>query len=221
MFSKKFTTYQAWRTAQQLATPYVRKIERMHAFHPKATLSQLRRHPKGSAKPLSMLARRPDMLVSPKLLSAKERTLQHEAIAVKRLMLREKLSFSVAVQRLGVNRSAMRRRLAPYMRSRGGKLFAVENDRLPRSMILYDEHGAYSVVVRAQREASKIGRYHAALKHWENDLTRDPRTLKKFDRMVVVDENGVRHRFLTDPIALTRLFRAREVRYESIYHYVR
>ena len=85
-------------------------------------------------------------------------------------------------------------------------------------MILYDERGEYTVVVRSLEQASKIGRYHAALKKWRRN--RDPRILAPFKRMVVVDESGERHRFLIDPIALGRIFASREVRFESIYRYV-
>ena len=46
------------------------------------------------------------------------------------------------------------------------------------------------------------------------------RSLRPSKEMVVTDEDGHKHHFLTDPIALARLFASREVRYESIYEYV-
>jgi hypothetical protein len=218
MFSRTFRTFADWLAAQSAATPYVRKITRLYAQHPKASLSQLRRHPRKTTKPLSRLKKVHKALLSPRFLSPKERKVQQDAIDVAREMRTSGQPFSVVARRLGVNRAAVARRLEPYLEKRGGRFRLTETDRLPRAMLLYDERGAYTVIVRSRKEASKIGRYHAALKKWRR--LRDQRILAPFDRMVVVDENGERHRFLTDPVALGRLFASREVRFESVYRYV-
>jgi hypothetical protein len=91
-------------------------------------------------------------------------------------------------------------------------------DWKPRGMIMYDEHGAYSVVPASRKQASKIGKYHNALKKWRR--TRDPRVLAPFRKLSVMDEDGMQHRFLTDPLGLARIFRSREARFESIYKLV-
>lgn len=220
MFSKHFRMFADWLGAQTRETPYVRKIKRLHALHPKGTLAQLRRHPSAGTKALSKLKRTPPALVSPRLMGPKEQRLHLAAIDVAKEMLKTGQPLTPVSKRLGVNRGAVARRLAPYLAKRGGRLVLAKGDRLPRPMRLYDEHGAYTVVVRSRDDASKIGRYHAALKRWRRSHPRDPKILAPFKKMVVTDEDGHKHHFLTDPIALARLFASREVRYESIYEYV-
>ncbi len=220
MFSKHFQTFADWLGAQRHETAYVRKVKRLHALHPRAALAQLRRHPSEHAKPLSKLKRTPSALVSPRLMTLKEQRLQRGAIDVAKEMRKTGQPLTVVTKRLGLNRAAVSRGLAPYLVKRGGRLVLAQSDRLPRPMRLYDAHGAYTVVVRSRADASKIGRYHAALKRWRRSFPRDPKILAPFARMVVTGEDGQKHRFLTDPIALARLFASREVRYESIYEYV-
>jgi hypothetical protein len=153
-------------------------------------------------------------------MSAKERKLQQDAIDVAAEMRKTGEALTSIAKRLGVNRRAVSRRLTPYLEKHSGRLVLADSDRLPRAMVLYDERGAYTVIVRSRREASKIGRYHAALGKWRRSYPKDPRILAPFTRMVVTDENGAKHRFLTDPIALARLFASREIRFESVYRYV-
>lgn len=220
MFSKHFQKFADWLAAQTRETPYVRKIKRLHALHPKGSLAQLRRHPSGQLKPLSKLKRTPPALVSPRLMGHTEQRLQRAAIDVAKEMRKTGQPLTPVSKRLGVNRAAVARRLAPYLVKRAGRLVLAKSDRLPRPMRLYDAHGAYTVVVRSRADASKIGRYHAALKRWRRSHPRDPKILAPFKRMAVTDEDGQKHHFLTDPIALARLFASREIRYESIYEYV-
>jgi hypothetical protein len=220
MFSKQFSTFGAWLAAQTKDTSYVGKIKRLHALHPRATLAQLRRHQSSGATALSKLKRTPAALVSPRLMTLKEQRLQQAAIDVAKEMRKTGQTLTVVSKRLGFNRGVISRRLEPYLAKRGGRLILAQNDRLPRPMRLYDAHGAYTVVVRSRAGASKIGRYHAALKRWRRSHPRDPKILAPFSRMAVTDEDGHKHHFLTDPIALARLFASREIRYESIYAYV-
>jgi hypothetical protein len=220
MFSKHFQTFAAWLGAQKHETAYVRKIKRLHGLHPQGTLAQLRRHPSAGAQALSKLKRTASALVSPRLMTIREQRLQQAAIEVAKEMRKTGQPLTVVAKRLGLSRAAVSRRLAPYLTKRGGRLVLAQSDRLPRPMRLYDAHGAYTIVVRSRADASKIGRYHAALKRWRRSYPRDPKILAPFARMVVTDEDGQKHHFLTDPIALARLFASREVRYESIYEYV-
>jgi hypothetical protein len=220
MFSKHHRTFTGWLATQSGETPYVLKIKRLHALHPQAKLAQLRRHQSRYARPLGGLKRTPPALISPRLMTPRERRLQQDAIDVAAEMRRTGEPLTTVSKRLGVNRAAVSRRLSPYLQKRHGRLTLSETDRLPRAMLLYDDRGAYTVVVRSRREASKIGRYHAALFKWRRSFPRDNRILAPFRRMVVTDENGAKHHFLTDPIALDRLFASREIRFESVYHYV-
>ena len=55
MFSKDFKTYSEWKKAHPEDTQYNKRIVNEHKKYPKASLSQLRGHPKGKQKPVSKL----------------------------------------------------------------------------------------------------------------------------------------------------------------------
>jgi hypothetical protein len=195
MFSKHYRAFADWLGAQTKDTAYVRKIKRLHALHPRAVLGQLRRHPSSGTMALGRLKRTPSALVSPRLMTLKEQRLQRAAIDVAKEMRKTGHALTVVTKRLGVNRPAVSRRLAPYLTKRGGRLVLAQSDRLPRPMRLYDAHGAYTVVVRSRADASKIGRYHAALKRWRRSFPRNPKILAPFARIEihlqgVSDEGG-------------------------------
>lgn len=58
MFSKKYPTYAEW-AAQAKDTSYTARIKRLHSQYPKASLSQLRGHPKKKEAPLKEVKRKP------------------------------------------------------------------------------------------------------------------------------------------------------------------
>jgi hypothetical protein len=82
-------------------------------------------------------------------------------------------------------------------------------------MRIYDEKGSLYVVVRLPTTASRIARYHNAVRRFVQ--TGDASKLRAFRGGWIVDARGRIHRFLTDPAIIRRLARAGEFRFESIY----
>ena len=220
MFSKLYPTFETWLKAQRRVTDYVRRISRLHARYPSATLSQLRRHPAASLTPLGQLkpARHPRLPAA--ILSARERGAQRKALHAAALMRREGLSFTAAAKKAGITPSSARRLLKPALRRRSGKVTISKRDTILRpAMRMLDERGEVWIVPRSSADASKIGRYWATLHKWKQSRPRDNSILKPFDGITVTDADGQVHRFLTDPRALERIFRSREARFESVYEY--
>ncbi len=221
MFSKRFNTFQAWLAAQTRKTEYVVRITRLHARYSGATLSQLRRHPGKLLKPLGQLKAASRTKLAASVLSAREAEAQSKALKLASLMRTEKITYSAALKRVGLSHGTARRILGTSLRRRAGKIVVSKADIIPREMLMLDEHGVFEVTVRSSREASKIGRYWAALYKWKNGRPRDNNLLKPFETMNVIDEHGRVHKFLTDPKALESIFRSREARFESVYSYAK
>lgn len=73
---------------------------------------------------------------------------------------------------------------------------ANKTDAISRSMLMAENGKSVSVETRNSEEASKIGRYEAAVKHYLN--TGNLERLREFDGMTVTDSDGVEHRFETE-----------------------
>jgi hypothetical protein len=82
-------------------------------------------------------------------------------------------------------------------------------------MRLYDEKGSFYVVVRSPRAASRIAKYHNAVRRFVQ--TGSASKLRAFKGGFIVDDRGRRHPFLTDPAVIRRIARAGEFRFDSIY----
>ena len=100
-------------------------------------------------------------------------------------------------------------------RSRSKDRRSRSKGRRQRRMRIYDEKGSFYVVVRMPTTASRIARYHNAVRRFVQ--TGDASKLRDFRGGWIVDARGRRHPFLTDPSAIRRLARAGELRFESIY----
>jgi hypothetical protein len=73
---------------------------------------------------------------------------------------------------------------------------ANKTDAISRSMLMAENGKSVSVETRNSEEASKIGRYEAAVKHYLN--TGSLERLRVFDGMTVTDSDGVEHKFETE-----------------------
>lgn len=79
---------------------------------------------------------------------------------------------------------------------RNGRWVAKEHDRIPRMMEIGENGKAASIEVVDLEEASKIGRYHRAVR--EYTVNRNPEALREFEGITVRDSDGNDHSFETD-----------------------
>jgi hypothetical protein len=82
-------------------------------------------------------------------------------------------------------------------------------------MRLYDLKGTYKFEVGSSEVATRISNYLRAIDAFK--VTGNDSELRAFAGKYIVDLDGQRHYFLTDPAAIRRLARAGELGFESIY----
>lgn len=70
-----------------------------------------------------------------------------------------------------------------------------ESDTIPRMMEIGEKGKTKSIEVTSSKEASKIGRYHRAVRE---SIEGDDTNLKKFKNVTITDSKGRRHKLETD-----------------------
>lgn len=100
---------------------------------------------------------------------------------------------------------------------RKGRRWIVRSN-LPRQMLLYSNGEAFSITVGTFRNASKVGRYMAAVRRFLR--SNDPAHLKPFIGKSVIDKDGVSHIFETNPNTLYRLSTSGGESFEQVYRIV-
>ncbi len=132
------------------------------------------------------------------------------------LMRRHKVSISEAAHEAGTTPETVVRYGRPALIRAQGRWASQPRDRLERRMLMYDPSGSYHVAVRSSTTATRIGEYHNAVRRFVE--TGDDSKLRSFAGNYVVDVEGRRQYFLTDPGDIRRLARAGQVRgFDNIY----
>lgn len=213
-FSKKFATYQEW-SAQAPKTEYTKGIRRMHARYPKATLSQLRRHPRKGQIRIGQLRKRPLHQRPWRGLSAKEKDQRERSLKALSYMRRKDHSLTSASKMMGVSPKTVRRHTRAFRKERG-RYRPKAYDRIERVMAINEGGREIYISVRDSRHASTIGRYQSAVGHFLH--TGDASVLRPFKGKRVRDASGKMHTLETDPQALYEIAERREdEEFYSIY----
>lgn len=89
-----------------------------------------------------------------------------------------------------------------------GRWIAKKDDRIPRSMLIYENGRESSIEVTSSQTSSLIGEYHNAVKQYLN--TGDIGSLKRFERKKIKDALGKSHKFETSIEAITKINEAIE-----------
>jgi hypothetical protein len=87
------------------------------------------------------------------------------------------LTLTRAARETGIDPRTVRRYAGDAVERRAGRLVATPADRLFRPMFIYSAGRRVDVDVRGSRQASVVGRYHAAI---HATLRGDPRKLRQF-----------------------------------------
>ncbi len=134
------------------------------------------------------------------------------AVSLSRL---RRLPLKTAAPQAHTTEAAGLRYVGSAFTRRHGEWVAKPRDTLERQLLLYRETGSYHVTVRSSTTASRIGAYHNSMRQFLE--TGDRSKLQRFEGKFVVDVEGRRHYFMTDPDTILRLARAKEFGFESIY----
>ena len=175
-FSRSFKSFSGWKE-QAGNTKYAKKIIRLHALHPNASLSQLRGHAKKGQKRLGSLekaspSKLPWNILKPREAHTRERTL--EAL---RLMRNRGYSLTKASKKAGTTPETVRKHTRAVKKS-GNRYVPKSFDVVSREMRINSDGREIWVSVKDSRHASTIGRYQNAVKNYLN--TGDESYLKPF-----------------------------------------
>ncbi len=95
-------------------------------------------------------------------------------------------------------------------KDKAGRVYPKATDRMPRQMTILTPEGLQSVNVGSSLEASKVGEYMNAVKHFLN--TGDTTRLRKFQGKSIAGRP-----LLTDPQTIENLAFRHELEFEDIY----
>lgn len=198
IFSQTFPTYNAWRK-QAGNTKYAKKIKRLHALHPNATLSQLRGHARKGERLLGSLkkaspSKLPWNVLKPREAHTRERTL--EAL---RLMRNKGYSLTKASKKAGTTPETVKKHTGALKKS-GNRYVPKSFDVVSREMRINSNGREIWVSVKDSRHASTIGKYQNAVKLYLE--TGDESYLKPFRNKRIRDSEGNYHTLETDPHTL-------------------
>jgi transposase-like protein len=206
-FSATHSSFEKWRASLHSGGEYLDRIVRGHARYPRATLSQLRRHPGKAQIPLSGVTRAPPSRISLSFLTPKERARRQRSLEVLSKVRRGEGSLSKVARALGVAPKTVRRASGAF-RKRGGRWIATRTDKVQRYLKSYENGERIEVLISDSRTASLLSRYaHAVATYLE---TGDPRDLRGFEGKTYKDAFGKVHTFETRPEAIRAIIERSE-----------
>lgn len=163
--------------------------------------SQARGHPKAKEKPVR-----------------KQRPIGDAAFQISLRALRSGKTLAQAAAEIRVSPERLRNQARELgVIKRKGRRWIVRAN-LPRQMLLYSSGEAFAITVGTFRNASKVGRYMAAVRRFLR--SNDPEHLKPFIGKSVTDKSGVSHIFETNPNTLYRLSASGSESFEQVYRIV-
>jgi len=205
-FSKQYTGYSDW-AGHAPDSSYSRTIQRLHALHPRSTLSQLRRHPQKSEIMLGELKKTSVSELGWKSLTSREKILRERSLKVVSQMRRNDYSLSHASRIERISPETVRH-FTNAIKKINVRWKPKTYDRIER-MIAINENGRERyITVKDSRYASTIGKYHSAIRKFLE--TGDKSVLEPFKNRQIRDSNGKVHKLETDPDKLYRIDNSRE-----------
>jgi hypothetical protein len=197
-FSVSFSTFSDWEE-QAPDTHYVKRIRRLHAFYPQASLAQLRGHPRKGERPLSQLNSKHISIVPWGLLTPQERTMRLRARQVYFLMRNEDLSLYEASRRTGLDPSTVLRHLDGFKKA-GDRWVPKRYFFNEVWMEIYEAGKRLYVPIKDTRTQSLIGRYLANVRLFLE--TNSLQYLEPFRNVRFQDSTGQTHSFDINPFNL-------------------
>lgn len=191
--------HQSSKRKRDYRAEYQRRIER--GIKKGLSRSQARGHPKAKEKNVR-----------------KPRPISDDFFQISLKALRSGSTLAEAAKMIRVSPERLRNQAkAKGVIRRKGNKWIVRTD-LPRRMLIYSKGEARSVFIGQMRHASKLGRYMAAVKRFLR--SNDPAHLKPFIGKNVIDKNGNKYVFETDPNALYRISASGSETFEQVYQII-
>lgn len=204
-FSPEYKNYEDWLSNFKGSESYKNRITRLHSRYPNASLTQLRGHPKGKEKIVSVLKSAPVYKRSWSAITKQELRLREKSLDVLR-KVRNGQSLTSASKELHIRPETVIKNTGAFKKVKG-KWTAKSQDRISRVMSIYENGKQSWIEIRDSRTASRIGKYNSAVNEFLR--TGDVKVLKPFKKPIK-DAKGKVHSFETDPDKLYEIAESQE-----------
>jgi len=204
-FSIDYKTFEDWSSSFKGSESYKNRIIRLHSKYPNASLSQLRGHPKARERVVSQLKEKPAYKRSWSELTRRELILREKSLDVLR-KVRNGQSLSKASKELHIKPETVLKHTNAFIKSKR-KWIAKSQDRISRTMSIYENGQQKWIEIKDSHIASRIGKYNSAVNEFLRIGNED--ILKQFIKPFT-DSKGNLHFFETDPDKLNEIAESQE-----------
>ena len=204
-FSPEYKNFEEWLSNFKGTDSYKNRVIRLHSKYPKASLSQLRGHPKAKERIVSVI--KPEQIYkrSWDAITKRELNLREKSLAVLR-KVRNVESLSRVSRELHTSPETVIKNTGAFRKVKG-KWIAKSQDHISRIMSIYENSKQSWIEVKDSRTASRIGKYNSAVKKFME--TGNAEVLEPFKKPFK-DANGKLHYFEVDPNKLYEIAEQQE-----------
>ncbi len=205
IFSRKYKTYEDWFSGFKGSESYKNRIIREHSRFPDTSLTQLRGHASRGKRPVSELKEIPIYKRSWSSLNKRELSTRKRSLdALSKVKKGQSLTRSSKESQTSAKTVLKNTNAFKKIK---GKWIAKSQDRISRTMSIYENGKQEWIEVRDSRTASRIGNYNNAVKQFLTTGNQD--ILKGFNNPIR-DAQGQLHYLEPDPDKLTDIMEAQE-----------
>ncbi|MFW5852451.1 MAG: hypothetical protein ACOCUR_00300 [Nanoarchaeota archaeon] len=189
-FSKRYGSFTAWRKAMPRTSAYAQRVIKLHRLNPGATLQQLR---KGGSHIIT------DFSKSSWDLFTKSQKIEYkQALEVLRLMRKKKVSsLTEGAKKVNLSIKTIIKYLGKNVRKIKGRYHVTNSDSLIRRMNFFELGRRTNITVTNYADAHLIGQYFSAVGRLSK--YQDENALKPFENVTIIDAEGRKRKFETDP----------------------
>jgi len=187
-FSKKYGSFTAWHKAIPRTSVYAKRVIKLHRLNPVASLPQIR---------LGKYLITDFGSAAFEFLTATQKVEYNHALEVLRLMRNKNFSLTKASKSIEFPIKKAIKYLGKTLRKVRGRYYASRSDRMNRKMHFFEKGRKTRITVTNSTDAHLIGQYFSAVGRLS--FQRDLDALKPFEGLFVIDADGQKHYFETDP----------------------
>lgn len=194
-FSKSYKTFSDW-LSNAPRTSHTKRIKRLHDLYPRASLSQLRGHPKARERGLFRIKPKPLFKLTHGQLTQRQYSYRSVSFDVLSEVRRGKGSLTYIAKKYHTTPETVLRHTNAFKKV-GNRWIPKRYDKIERVMKIIENGHEITIIVDDSRYATIIGKYHSAIKQFLE--TGDESYLRPFRGKRIKDSSGNWHTLDTNP----------------------
>ncbi len=206
-FSKRYRSFEDWKSTQDRHTDYIKRIARLHSLYPRASLDQLRGHAKLKARALRQAVPVPLHKRLWSMLSSKEQSARERSLEILSLARRNGTPLSQLSEEHQISIGTVLRNTNAFKKI-NGRWVPKKSDRISRVLLINENGNEVFIEINNPGQATLIGKYHSAVKEYLNTGNTD--VLADFDGKRIKGSSGKWHTFETNPSVIREINARRE-----------